>query len=98
MRNISCAYIYYVARTIQLQDNVKSIVHPGGRTRAMSGEEVAARAAGRRYAVQRASEPIVTGALGPRRPSVGRRPRAGPDDDHRFPALPLAEPGNDGED
>jgi extensin-like protein len=66
--------------------------------RAVSGEEVAARAAGRRYAVQRASEPIVTGALGPRPPSMSRRSRAGPDDDHRFPALPLAEPGNDGED
>ncbi len=66
--------------------------------RAVSGEEVAARAAGTRHAVRRASEPVVTGALGPRRPSISRRSRAGPDDDHRFPALPLAEPGNDGED
>jgi hypothetical protein len=33
-----------------------------------------------------------------RLPSPPKRLNSGPDDDHRFNALPLAEPGNDGED
>jgi hypothetical protein len=50
-------------------------------------------------------EPSVTGSLTPtpaptprRLPSPPKRLSSGPDDDHRFNALPLAEPGNDGED
>ncbi len=54
---------------------------------AVSGAEVAARA-GARYAGRRAAEPIVTGALAPRRPSTPKRLRSDPDQDHRFPALP----------
>jgi hypothetical protein len=73
---------------------------------AISGEAVAARAAGARYAarpavepnaVRPAVEPSVTGALPPRRPSLPRhRLRSDPYEDHRFSTLPLAEPGNDG--
>ena len=63
---------------------------------AVSGEEVAARA-GARYAAKR--EPSVTGSLTPRRlPPPPKRLASSPDDDQRFPALPMAEPGNDGED
>jgi hypothetical protein len=74
--------------------------------RAVSGEEVAARA-GARYAGRRAREPNVTGSLAaaaapkaaPRRlPPPPKRLQNDPEHDHRFPALPLAEPGNDGED
>jgi hypothetical protein len=88
---------------------------------AVSGEEVAARAAGTRYAGRRAVEaeprysgrrvaepderhsgrravdPSTTGALTMAPPVRPRqRLRSDPDEDHRFPALPLAEPGNDG--
>jgi extensin-like protein len=67
---------------------------------AVSGEEIAARA-GARYAARRAGEAsvTVTGSLTPRRlPSPPKRLRSS-DDDMRFDqALPMAEPGNDGED
>ena len=41
--------------------------------------------------------PSVTGALAQRRPPSPKRPRSEADDDRRQRALPLAEPGNDGE-
>jgi hypothetical protein len=63
---------------------------------AVSGEAVAARAAGARYAGRRAVEPAITGALAPRRMQPPRRLRSDPNEDHRFPTLPPAEPGNDG--
>jgi Extensin-like protein C-terminus len=76
--------------------------HRACNPRAVSGEEVAARAAGVRYAGRRSGEASVTGTLAPsaavsqpRRPPPTRL-RSDPDEDHRFPALPLAEPGNDG--
>jgi hypothetical protein len=70
--------------------------HRACNPRAVSGEEVAARA-GARYAGRR--EPSVTGSLTPRRlPPPPKRLMSSPEDDHRFPALPMAEPGNDGED
>jgi hypothetical protein len=65
---------------------------------AVSGEEVAARA-GYRFAVRR-SDPSATGTVGLRRAErISRRARSA-DDDDRFPdrALPLARPGEDGED
>ncbi len=84
--------------------------HRACNPRAVSGEEVAARA-GARYAARgatstgaeaainrRGAEPNVTGSLAPRRPPPPKRLRYDPDEDHRFPALPMAEPGNDGED
>jgi hypothetical protein len=66
---------------------------------AVSGEEIAARAAGR-YAAKRGGEPSVTGSVTPRRlPSPPKRiaPTAYADD---FPGgkLPTAMPGEDGED
>jgi hypothetical protein len=65
---------------------------------AVSGEEVAARAGGR-YGARRASEPAVTGSLASRPPSPSGRPRANADDaEWRERALPMAEPGQDGED
>jgi hypothetical protein len=66
---------------------------------AVSGEEVAARV-GARYAAGRAGD-SVTGSLAPRRlPSPPKRPWSNPDDDEerRERALPMAEPGNDGQD
>jgi hypothetical protein len=84
----------------------RSSGHRACNPRAMSGEEVAARA-GARYAARgaegaiskRGGEPNVTGSLAPRRlPPPPKRLRYDPDEDHRFPALPMAEPGNDGED
>ena len=66
---------------------------------AVSGEEVAARA-GARYAAGRAGD-SVTGSLTPRRlPSPPKRLWSNPDDDEerRERALPMAEPGNDGQD
>ena len=75
----------------------RSSGHRACNPHAVSGEEVAARA-GARYAGKRAGEPSVTGALAPRRlPPPPKRLRSEPDTDHRFPALPMAEPGNDGE-
>jgi hypothetical protein len=84
--------------------------HRACNPRAVSGEEVAARA-GARYAARgatsagaeaainrRGAEPNVTGSLAPRRPPPPKRLRYDPDEDHRFPALPMAEPGDDGED
>jgi hypothetical protein len=74
--------------------------HRACNPRAVSGEEVAARA-GARYAARRGGEPAVTGSLMPRRlPSPPKRLlRNDPDADTRFDnALPLAEPGNDGAD
>jgi len=79
----------------------RSSGHRACNPRAVSGEEVAARAGGARYAGRRVSEPGVTGslALAPRRlPPPPKRLQSDPELDHRFPALPLAEPGNDGED
>jgi hypothetical protein len=65
---------------------------------AVSGEEVAARA-GSRYAARRAGEASVTGSVAPRRlPSPPKRLRSSDDDMRYDNALPLAEPGNDGED
>src|SRR5215468_6958875 len=58
---------------------------------AMSGEEVAARAA--RYAVKR--DPGITGSLAPRRVAAPRWPF---DSDEERRALPMAQPGEDGED
>jgi len=61
---------------------------------AVSGEEVAARA-GARYGVRRPGEPAITGSV------ASRRPYSRADfDDARRPdrALPLARPGEDGED
>jgi hypothetical protein len=73
--------------------------HRACNPRAVSGEEVAARA-GARYASRRGGEPSVTGSLTLRRlPSPPKRLRNDPDADTRFDnALPMAEPGNDGED
>ncbi|HEY7665707.1 MAG TPA: extensin family protein [Xanthobacteraceae bacterium] len=72
--------------------------HSACNPRAVSGEEVAARAGGR-YGARRVSDPAVTGALAPRPPaSLGRlRANAG-DGQWRERALPMAEPGQDGED
>ena len=58
---------------------------------AVSGEEVAARAA--RYATKH--DPGITGSLAPRR-STAQRWRF--DEEQRERALPMAEPGADGED
>ena len=76
----------------------RSSGHRACNPRAVSGEEVAA-LAGARYAGKRAAEPsVITGTLTPRRlPAPPKRLRSEPDTDHRFPALPMAEPGNDGE-
>ncbi len=63
---------------------------------AVSGEEVAARASGGRYVGRRAGE--VTGSVAQRRTPPSRRPWRNPDDDRRTKALPMAEPGNDGQD
>jgi hypothetical protein len=63
--------------------------------RAVSGEEVAARAAGTQYAGRR--DTSVTGSLPFKR--LVKRPRTERDDDERHErALPLAVPGEDGED
>jgi hypothetical protein len=73
--------------------------HHACNPRAVSGEEIAARAGGR-HAAQRAGEPAVTGSLAPRRlPSPPKRLRVDPYGDDRFDrALPLAQPGEDGQD
>jgi hypothetical protein len=73
--------------------------HRACNPRAVSGEEVAARA-GRRYAARRPmSESSVTGSLSPRRlPPPPKRLRSDRNEDHRLSLLPLAEPGNDGDD
>ena len=66
---------------------------------AISGEEVAARA-GYKFAAHRRTEPSATGTIELRRPQrISKRARSAEDDD-RFPdrALPLAQPGEDGED
>jgi hypothetical protein len=66
---------------------------------AVSGAEVAARAGGR-YAARRAGEASVTGsvAVTPHRlPSPPKRLRSSDDDMRYDMALPLAEPGNDGQ-
>lgn len=60
---------------------------------AMSGEEVAARAGGK-FAARRSNEPSATGALTPRRFAHTDRRESGLPDR----ALPLAQPGEDGED
>src|SRR5216684_284359 len=59
----------------------------------VSGEEVAARAA--RYAIKR--DPGITGSLAPRRSAAPRWP-FDPDEERRERALPMAQPGEDGED
>jgi Extensin-like protein C-terminus len=73
--------------------------HRACNPRAVSGEEVAARAGGR-HAAQRGGEPAVTGSLAPRRlTSPPTRLRVDPDGDERWErALPMAEPGQDGQD
>jgi hypothetical protein len=66
---------------------------------AVSGAEVASRA-GARYAARRTGEASVTGsvAVTPRRlPSPPKRLRSSDDDMRYDMALPLAEPGNDGQ-
>ena len=63
---------------------------------AVSGEEVAARANGGRYVARRPGE--VTGSVDQRRSASARRPWRNPDDARRERALPMAEPGNDGQD
>jgi hypothetical protein len=60
---------------------------------AVSGEEVAARAG--RYAIKR--DPGITGSLAPRRSAAPRWP-FDPDEGRRERALPMAQPGEDGED
>jgi Extensin-like protein C-terminus len=60
---------------------------------AVSGEEVATRAA--RYAIKR--DPGITGSVAPRRLAAPRW-RFNPDEERRERALPMAEPGADGED
>jgi len=60
---------------------------------AVSGEEVAARAA--RYAIKR--DPGITGSLAPRRSAAPRWP-FDPDEERRERALPMAQPGEDGQD
>src|SRR2546428_68171 len=60
---------------------------------AVSGEEVAGRAA--RYAINH--DPGITGSLAPRR-SAAQRWRSDPGEERRERALPMAEPGADGED
>lgn len=69
--------------------------HRACNPRAVSGEEIAARAGGR-YAAPR-GEPAITGSLPPRRLAAPLRydPAA---EERRERALPMAEPGNDGED
>jgi hypothetical protein len=67
--------------------------------RPVSGEEVAARARGR-YAAKRGAEPSVTGSISSRRSSTAKK-RFAPTtySDGRWDGrLPLAEPGDDGED
>jgi hypothetical protein len=68
--------------------------HRACNPRAVSGEEIAARAGGR-YAGPRGGEPATTGSLAPRRLAGPSRLRYDPGDER---ALPMAEPGNDGED
>ncbi len=66
--------------------------------RAVSGEEVAARARAR-YAARRGGEPSVTGSVAPRRLASPPR-RISPtaySDDRSDRDLPIAEPGNDGQ-
>jgi len=60
---------------------------------AVSGEEVAARAA--RYVIKR--DPGITGSLAPRRSAAPRWP-FDPDEERRERALPMARPGEDGQD
>ena len=73
--------------------------HRACNPRAVSGEEIAARA-GARHAAVRGGEPAVTGSLAPRRlPSPPKRLRVDPYGDDRFErALPMAQPGEDGQD
>jgi hypothetical protein len=73
--------------------------HRACNPRAVSGEEIAARA-GARHAAVRGGEPAVTGSLAPRRlPSPPKRLRNDPYGDDRFErALPMAQPGEDGQD
>ena len=73
--------------------------HRACNPRAVSGEEVAARV-GARHAAARGGEPAVTGSLAPRRlPSPPKRLRVDPYGDDRFErALPMAQPGEDGQD
>jgi hypothetical protein len=76
----------------------RSSGHRACNPHAVSGEEVAARASGR-YAGRR-PEPAATGSLvAQHQRPASRKPRYEPDDSGRYPAvLPMAEPGNDGED
>ena len=72
--------------------------HRACNPRAVSGEEIAARAGARHAAVR--GEPAVTGSLAPRRlPLPPKRLRVDPYGDDRFErALPITQPGEDGQD
>jgi hypothetical protein len=63
---------------------------------AVSGEAVAARA-GARYGARRGGEPAVTGSLAPRRYAAPAGRYRADEEARRERALPLAQPGADGE-
>jgi hypothetical protein len=66
---------------------------------AVPGEVVAARVGGARYAGRRPGDASVTGTLATNRPPPSpKRLRFDPGEDRRQHALPMAEPGNDGQD
>ncbi len=69
--------------------------HRACNPQAVSGEEVAARAGGPRYAARRPGE--YTGSVEQRRAAPARKRWRNPDEERRQRVLPLAEPGNDGE-
>ncbi len=75
------------------------LMRRSGRTcnpNAVPGEEVAARVGGPRYSgARRPGE--VTGSVEQRRAAAARKPWRNPDEVRRDRALPMAEPGNDGE-
>jgi hypothetical protein len=64
---------------------------------AVSGDEVAARAGGR-FAARRGGEPSVTGSLASRRPPRSRKRLDHDDGELPQSALPMARPGEDGDD
>jgi hypothetical protein len=72
--------------------------HRACNPRAVPGEEVAARAGGR-YAVPRGGDPAITGSIAARRQAAAQGRRYDPaDEERRERALPMAQPGDDGED
>jgi hypothetical protein len=64
---------------------------------AVSGEEVAARA-GARMGARRGGEPAVTGSLAPRRYAAPASRYRADEEERRERALPMAQPGSDGQD